>query len=78
MIIDLFSTDRCPLGVRCESCGIECVDLAVATRRTALGVLCLTLCPRCNKGMVGDPPITMDTAARLVRQHCHHLGCIDR
>jgi len=69
---------RCPLGHRCESCGAERDDLAVSTAATLLGVLCLTLCPRCNKGMVGDPPITTDTAGRLVRQHCHHLGCTGR
>jgi hypothetical protein len=32
--------------VRYESCGVERDDLAVGTAATALGVLCLTLCPR--------------------------------
>lgn len=70
---DLDDTSRCPLGVRCESCGAERDDLAVATAATALGVLCLTLCPRCAATDVA-PPITVNTAARLVAQHAGHLG----
>jgi hypothetical protein len=69
---DLDNIDNCPLGVRCESCGVEVADLAVTTASTPLGVLCLTLCSRCADADV-SPPITVSTAARLVRQHAGHL-----
>jgi hypothetical protein len=71
--IDLNDTHRCPLGHRCEACGTERDDLAVATTTTAFGVLCLTLCPRCERGM-DVPPVSVGTAARLVAQHAGHLG----
>ena len=46
--VELDDTSRCPLGHRCESCGIESADLAVTTVvLDVLGVACLTLCPRC-------------------------------
>lgn len=70
---DLYDTAGCPLGVRCESCGAERNDLDVATARTPLGVLCLTLCPRCAASEMA-PPVAVGTAARLVAQHCGHLG----
>lgn len=71
--INMDATSRCPLGVRCESCGAERNDLAVATADTALGTLCLTLCPRCAAASMA-PPVAVGTAARLVAQHCLHLG----
>jgi hypothetical protein len=40
--VNLDDTSRCPLGGRCESCGVERDDLAVSTATTPLGVLCLT------------------------------------
>ena len=71
--IDLDDTTRCPLGHRCESCGTEHAHLEVRTARTALGVLCVTLCPRCaGSGMA--PPVSLSTAVRLVGQHAEHLG----
>lgn len=70
---DLDDTARCPLGVRCESCGTEHAQLAVSTANTALGVLCLTLCPTCAAS-ADTPPVSVATAARLVMQHCEHLG----
>ncbi len=70
---DLDETTRCPLGHRCESCGVERGDLAVGTATTALGVLCLTLCPRCAAAAM-PPPVAVGTAARLVAQHAAHLG----
>lgn len=70
---DLHVTGGCPLGHRCESCGAERDDLAVGTAETALGVLCLTLCPRCAESAMA-PPVAVATAARLVGQHCMHLG----
>jgi hypothetical protein len=70
---DLDVVDNCPLGVRCESCGVESGDLAVATASTPLGVLCITACSRCAESEMA-PPITVGTAARLVAQHCVHLG----
>jgi hypothetical protein len=72
--IDLDDTASCPLGVRCESCGTEGGPLAVETASAArLGVLCLTLCRRCSASTVA-PPVSVSTAARLVGQHCAHLG----
>lgn len=64
---------RCPLGHRCESCGAERDDLAVDTATTPLGVLCLTLCPRCAAATAA-PPVAVGTANRLVLAHCDHLG----
>lgn len=71
---DLDNTDACPLGVRCESCGVERADLAVETAQLGpLGIACLTLCPPCAGADVA-PPVSVGTAARLVAQHCGHLG----
>jgi hypothetical protein len=65
---------RCPLGVRCESCGIKRDDLAVTTVTLGtIGRACLTLCPACAASGV-EPPITVATAQRLVAQHARHLG----
>jgi hypothetical protein len=72
--VNLDDTSRCPLGVRCESCGAERDDLAVCTvALDRLGVACLTLCPRCASSDV-TPPVSVGTAVRLVLQHCEHLG----
>lgn len=72
--VDLDDTSRCPLGHRCEACGIEADDLAVRTAVLGpLGVACLTLCPRCAASDVA-PPVAVGTAVRLVGQHCEHLG----
>jgi hypothetical protein len=71
--VDLHNTANCPLGHRCESCGTTGQGLAVKTATTALGVLCLTLCPRCAASSVA-PPIGIGTAVRFVMQHCAHLG----
>jgi hypothetical protein len=68
----MYDTSRCPLGHRCESCGAEGRGLRVKAAPTALGVLCLTLCPRCASSPV-PPPITVDTAGRLANQHRAHL-----
>lgn len=70
---DLDDTRRCPCGPRCEACGLESTDVRVATADTALGVLCMTMCPRCSASSVA-PPIAVGTAARLVMQHALHLG----
>jgi hypothetical protein len=70
--VDLDNTSNCPVGHRCESCGAERNDLDVSTAATALGVLCLTLCPRCAASDV-TPPVSVGTAARLVGQHAGHL-----
>lgn len=73
----LDDVSRCPLGVRCEACGSEGEDgegLAVATAAAGpLGVLCLTLCPRCAAAECA-PPVAVATAVRLVGQHARHLG----
>ncbi|MDN5929505.1 MAG: hypothetical protein L0I24_00305 [Pseudonocardia sp.] len=72
--VDVDDTARCPLGVRCESCGVEGQDLAVETADLGrLGVACLTMCPRCAASST-PPPVAVSTAARLVMQHAMHLG----
>jgi hypothetical protein len=72
--VDLDDTSRCPLGRRCESCGVERADLRVCTAALdRIGVACLTLCPRCaGSGVV--PPVSVGTAVRLTAEHCGHLG----
>ena len=71
--VDLDDVSRCPRGHRCESCGTEHDDLEVRTADTPLGVLCVTLCPRCAAAS-SPPPVAIGTAVRLVAQHCEHLG----
>lgn len=72
--IDLDDTSRCPLGTRCETCGAEGNDLAVATVDLGrIGVACLTMCPRCASSTTA-PAVSVPTAARLVCLHCEHLG----
>jgi hypothetical protein len=72
--IQLDDTSACPLGVRCEACGVEGDDLSVCTVEFGrLGVACLTMCATCGgSGVV--PPVAVATAVRLVAQHCDHLG----
>jgi hypothetical protein len=72
--VDLFNTERCPVGFRCEACGDATDSLVAATAETPLGVLCLTLCQRCGDADMA-PPVAVGTAVRLVAQHCQHLGC---
>jgi hypothetical protein len=70
----LGDTSRCPLGTRCECCGVEGDDLAVvATDLGGIGIACLTMCRRCADSAV-SPPVAVSTAARLVMQHSMHLG----
>jgi hypothetical protein len=72
--VDLDDTSGCPIGVRCESCGVEAPGLTVQTAELSrLGIACLTLCPRCSSSGV-TPPVSVGTAVRLVAQHCQHLG----
>jgi hypothetical protein len=48
--VELDNTSRCPLGHRCQSCGVERDDLTVITIAfDVLDVACLTLCPRCAR-----------------------------
>jgi hypothetical protein len=73
-MVDLDNTANCPVGHRCESCGVESGDLAVETATSGrLGVLCLTLCRRCAS-FDDQIPVSVGTAVRLVMQHCQHLG----
>lgn len=73
-MISLDDTSRCPIGVRCESCGAEGPGLTVHTVELGrLGVACLTLCPRCAEADTA-PPVAVGTAVRIVGQHCAHLG----
>lgn len=71
--VDLDDVSRCPCGARCESCGAERPDLAVHTAHTQLGVMCLTMCPRCAAADCA-PPVSLGTAVNLVGQHAGHLG----
>jgi hypothetical protein len=74
MAVNLDDTSRCPLGVRCECCGVERGDLRVCTTELdRIGVACLTMGPRCAGSDVA-PPVSVGTAVRLVAQHCEHLG----
>lgn len=73
MATDLDDTTNCPLGVRCEACGTELGELAIATADCPLGVMCLTMCARCAASTV-QPPVAVSTAAKLVMQHAMHLG----
>ena len=70
---DVFSTENCPVGFRCESCGDAAEDLVATTAETSLGVLCLTVCRRCGDSDMA-PPVSVGTAVRLVLKHAEHLG----
>lgn len=77
MTTNLTDTSRCPLGVRCESCGIEAGRaLAVQTIECATGVMCMTMCPRCARASAETKrrSISEATASNLVMQHAAHLG----
>lgn len=71
--MNLDDTSRCPVGARCERCGQQFAELAVYTMTTPMGVLCMTLCPVCARAGEG-PRLKLPTAARLVGEHCMHLG----
>lgn len=73
MSVDLYNTNGCPVGHRCESCGVEGSDLAVETSTSGLGVMCLTLCGHCAS-FDDAIRVAVSTAVRLVLQHCEHLG----
>jgi hypothetical protein len=70
---DHATTDRCPLGFRCESCGQACAGLEVATVNILGATLCLTLCPGCRQSGRA-PAIMLSTAEKLVEQHHQHLA----
>ncbi len=69
-------TDHCPLGHRCESCGVESPALRVITRDVLNATLCLTMCPKCA-GSGRSPQITLSTAEKLVTAHTAHLRRAD-
>ena len=72
--IGLIDMSSCPRGTRCESCGTESADLVVHVVELApLGLACMTWCAACAASDV-QPPVAVSTAARLVQQHCAHLG----
>jgi hypothetical protein len=71
---NLDDSSRCPLGARCECCGVERDDLTVVMSDLAsVGVACLTMCPSCAASAV-SPPVAIGTAVRLVLQHGAHVG----
>ena len=71
--VDLDDTTRCPLAHRCDRCGGDATPLAAITATSALGVHCVTLCSVCRKrsALPKAPPTVV---ARMVGQHCTHLG----
>jgi hypothetical protein len=84
-MVNLHDIRRCPTGVRCECCGTEEGPLRTVTADIPPpldGVICLTACTRCAGGLGNLPPlaaaatISAATAARLVTQHCCHLGIL--
>ena len=66
-------TERCPLGFRCESCGLACPGLTVVTVNVLGATLCLTLCLGCRQSGRA-PAIMLSTAEKLVEQHRQHLS----
>jgi hypothetical protein len=72
MPLDARSTENCPLGHRCESCGAMGPNLGVTTHAVLNAMMCVTLCEGCRES--GRPPsITLSTAQRLAEQHRGHL-----
>ena len=76
---DLLFTAYCPLGFRCEHCGMERDGMAVIALQLRAGVACLTLCPKCIVlpallAVPARPAITMITARHLVADHAAHLS----
>jgi hypothetical protein len=67
------TTERCPLGFRCESCGLASQGLAVAAVDILGATFCLTLCPGCHQSGRA-PAIMLSTAEKLVEQHRQHLA----
>lgn len=66
--VDLDDTTSCPLGDRCEGCDTA-MGLAVCTAYAMGGVVCLTLCPTCDR-----PRVDPTTAAWMALAHAGHLG----
>ena len=65
--VDLDDTSNCPVGHRCESCGVERDDLAVSTAEFGrLGIGCLTLCPRCAGSGMAPPVVALLPVMRNV------------
>jgi hypothetical protein len=72
-VTNLDDTSGCELAETCASCGVA-ADLAVATARVPVGVICLTLCGDCHDDerlpRIGSWAQTFD----LVFAHTVHLG----
>jgi hypothetical protein len=69
-------TERCGLGVRCESCGNANGDLRIKIYNILGASMCLTVCESC--AMSGRAPqIMLSTAEKLVAQHSQHLAGFD-
>lgn len=70
--LDLDDTDACERARDCANCGNRDV-LTVRTATTAVGVVCLTLCPSCIEA--GDlPRLGAVQAVHMSLAHCQHLG----
>ncbi|MEU6267515.1 hypothetical protein [Saccharopolyspora shandongensis] len=72
--VDLDDIQNCPVAVECAACGTtDPSTLAVSTIDARIGVACLTLCGQCtDAGKL--PRIYYPQAARMVLDHCGHLG----
>jgi hypothetical protein len=66
-------TDRCGLGLRCESCGNANGGLAVKIYAVLGATMCLTVCEACRRSN-NAPQIMLSTAEKLVAQHGQHLA----
>jgi hypothetical protein len=62
-----------PVVATCEACEAVRSDLAVWEADTALGVVCLTLCPDCVDAE-DLPALSTFAALDHVWAHCDHLG----
>ena len=69
-MINLHGTSNCRRQTACDACGTE-QHLDVGTCTTPMGVLCLTLCPRCAGA---DLQLSPPEATEKALIHCEHLG----
>ena len=70
---DLYNTSNCPPAAACATCG-GTDGLHVATAITAVGLLCLTVCPGCAGAGTLPPLPSWTVAIEMVWAHCAHLG----
>lgn len=66
------TTLPCPVAESCESCGTP-DGLTAVGADTPIGVLCLTVCGRCQDDQRA-PRLTVPAAVHRVLDHCEHTG----